>query len=108
MMLRIRENERPGASLAPNRGLVNKLGQAYVKKCRSGESDEGHFTHSKTVRAFFRTKGLLRTLDGFFLKSKGCLKEYEIFGSEIPLGGNRDKLVRWRHKNEIIFVHEDI
>ena len=36
---------------------------------------------------FFRTKGLLRIFDGFFLKTKGFLpKVYEIFGSEMALG----------------------
>ena len=47
---------------------------------------EGHFTHLKSVRDFFGTKGFLRIFHGFFLKTKGfLLKVYEIFGSEMPL-----------------------
>ena len=39
-----------------------------------------------SVRDFFRTKGLVRIWDGFFLKTKGFSpKVYEIFGSETPL-----------------------
>ena len=49
---------------------------------------EGHFTPSKKRTRFFRTKGFLRIFDGFFLQTKGFLpKAYEIFWSEMPLGG---------------------
>ena len=49
---------------------------------------EGHFTHWKSVRDFFRTKGFMRIFDAFFLRIKRFLpKGYEIFGSEMPLGG---------------------
>ena len=44
---------------------------------------EGHFTHWKSVRDFFRT---VRIFGAFFLKTKGFLPEvYEIFGIEMPL-----------------------
>ena len=40
----------------------------------------------KSVRDFFKTKGFIRILDGFSLKTKGFLpKVYEILGSEMPL-----------------------
>ena len=40
----------------------------------------------KSVRDFFRTKGFLRILDGFFFQTKEFLpKAYEIFWSEMPL-----------------------
>ena len=40
----------------------------------------------KSEQDYFRTKGFIRILDGFFLKTKGFLpKVYKIFGSEMPL-----------------------
>ena len=41
---------------------------------------ERYFTHTKKGMSFFRTKGFLRILTGFFLNAKGLLpKVYEIF-----------------------------
>ena len=53
---------------------------SYRNKQCSVMLNEGHFTRSKERTRFSKTKGFLRILDGFFLKTKGFLpKVYEIF-----------------------------
>ena len=62
-------------------------GEGEAERSLSQTYARGTSLIGKSVRDFFRTKGIIRIFDGFFLKTKGFLpKLYEIFGSEMPLG----------------------
>lgn len=50
-----------------------------------------------SARDFFRTKGFLRIIDGFFLKTIEILpKTYKIFGSEMPLDETNIFATNWK------------
>ena len=77
---------------------------ASLAVANSGERGALHLLE-RACKSFSEQKGFIRIFDGFFLKTKGFLPVYELFGSEMPLSGEQWRrhptVSIWTHSNQV-------